>query len=736
MNPSKFLTNTFLALALLAGGCAGGPHAASVPATQPTISHAPAAAPAAASSRFVGPKTRREDRVEVQHGVSVADPYRWLEDPDSAETAAWVAAENKVTFSYLEKIPAREEVHKRLTELWDYAKFGIPEKQGGRYFFTENDGLRNQAPVYVLDSLDGKPRLLLDPNTLSADGTVALRDAAYSRDGKRMAYGLSAAGSDWETWKVRDVDTATDLSDELRWVKFSGAAWTADSAGFYYCRYDEPKAGGELEDANYFQKVFYHRVGTPQSADRLAFDRPDQKDLGFSPLVTDDGRYLVISVTRGTEVKNGFYYQDLSDPEAKVVRLLDTFDATYGFLGNEGPTFWFETTLDAPRARVIAIDIRHPERANWQEVIPERADTLQAAHAIGNGFVGTYLHDAASRIEVFDREGKSVRTVALPGLATVDGFSGEVGDTETFYSLASYNRPTTIFRYDLATGASTVFREPKLGFDPEGYETRQVFYTSKDGTRVPMFLSGKKGWSDRGKLPVLLYGYGGFNIPVTPGFSVRNLVWMERGGLLAVASLRGGGEYGEAWHLGGSKLKKQNGFDDFIAAAEYLIKEGITTPAQIAINGRSNGGLLVGAALTQRPDLFGAALPGVGVLDMLRFHKFTIGWGWVSDYGSPDDPAEFKALYAYSPYHNTKPGTAYPPTLITTADHDDRVVPAHSFKFAAALQHAQGGPAPILIRIETKAGHGGGKPTGKQIEEATDELAFTIQALGLPGSAK
>lgn len=733
MSLPKFLTRSFFGLTLLVGGCAGGPQAASAP----TISHASAAsAPAAAPSRFVGPETRREDRVEVQHGVSVPDPYRWLEDPDSAETTAWVAAENKVTYGYLEKVPARAEIKKRLTELWNFARFSIPTKRGGRYFFTANDGLQNQPPVYVLDSLDGTPRLLLDPNKLSTDGTVSLHDSAASRDGKRWAYGLSAAGSDWETWKVRDVDTGNDLADELRWVKFSGAAWTADSAGFYYCRYDEPKAGGELDDTNFFQKVFYHRIGTPQSSDRLAFDRPDQKDLGFYPQVTDDGRYLVLAVTRGTEVKNGFYYQDLSSPASPVVRLLDTFDAEYSFLGNDGETFWFATTLDAPRGRVIAIDLRHPERTHWREVIPERADTLQTASAVGDGFVGSYLHDASSRIEVFDRAGKSVRTVALPGLATVNGFNGEVGDPETFYSLVSYNRPATIYRYDLSSGTSNPFREPKLGFDPNEYETREVFYSSKDGTKVPLFLSGKKGWSEKGKLPVLLYGYGGFNISVTPAFSVRNLVWMERGGLLAVAALRGGGEYGEAWHLAGAKLKKQNVFDDFISAAEYLVKEGITTPKQIAVNGRSNGGLLVGAVLTQRPDLFGAALPGVGVMDMLRFHKFTIGWGWVSDYGSPDDPEEFKAIFAYSPYHNTKPGTAYPPTLITTADHDDRVVPAHSFKFAAALQHAQGGPAPILIRIETRAGHGGGKPTTKQIEEATDELAFTIQALGLPGSAQ
>ena len=727
MKVSRFLARGPLVLSLFALGGASGSHAAPAPETPQAVSAPP---------RFVGPETRREDLVEVQHGVPVADPYRWLEDPDSAETAAWVAAQNKVTFAYLEKIPARPEIKKRLTELWNFAKFGVPEKHGGRYFFTENDGLKNQAPIYVLDSLDAKPRLLLDPNTLSADGTVALRDAGFSHDGKRMAYGLSAAGSDWETWKVRDVETGVDLSDELRWVKFSGAAWTADNAGFFYSRFAEPKAGSELEDTNYFQKVYYHRLGTPQSEDRLAYERPDQKDLGFTAGVTDDGRYLILVVSRGTEVKNGIYYQDLRDPASPVVRLLDTFDAEYAFLGNDGPIFWIATTLDAPRGRVVAIDVRRPERESWKEVIPERADTLQRAWALGDGFVASYLHDAAARIEVFDREGKSVRTVALPGLADVKGFEGTVGDPETFYSLVSFNRPATIYRYDLKTGESTVFRQPKLGFDPEDFETRQVFYTSKDGTRVPMFLSGKKGWSDRGKHPVLLYGYGGFNISMTPAFSVRSLVWMERGGLLAVANLRGGGEYGEAWHLGGSKLKKQNGFDDFIAAAEYLVKENVTTPAQIAIHGRSNGGLLVGAALTQRPDLFGAAIPGVGVLDMLRFHKFTIGWGWVSDYGSPDDPEEWKVLRAYSPYHNVKPGTAYPPTMITTADHDDRVVPAHSFKFAAALQHAQGGPAPILIRIETKAGHGAGKPTTKQIEEATDELAFLIQALGLPGSAK
>ncbi len=740
MNPVKLpeVLTDVCAVALLVGGM-GGIGAMAAPALA-----ASAAAPAAsantqavsAASPYAAPPTRREDHVDVLHGVSVADPYRWLEDDNSAETTAWVAAQNKVTFGYLDKIPARPEIKKRLTELWDFARFTLPEKRGGRYFFASNDGLQNQSPVYVLDKVDGTPRLLIDPNTLSSDGTVALADSAASRDGKRWAYGLSTAGSDWEIWKVRDVDTGKDLSDELRWVKFSGAAWTGDSAGFYYCRYDEPKAGGELDDTNYFQKVFYHRVGTPQSEDKLAYERKDQKDLGFGVQVTDDGRYLVLSVTRGTEVKNAFYYQDLKTPGSPVVRLLDDFDAVYTFLGNDGQTFWFSTTLDAPRGRVIAIDLAHPERANWREVIPQRDDTLRSATAVGGGFVGNYLHDAASRIEVFDRGGKSVRTVALPGLATVNGFQGEVGDPETFYSLNAFNRPPTIYRYDLASGTSTVFREPKLGFNPDDYETKEVFFTSKDGTRVPLFLTGKKGWNERGKSPVLLYGYGGFNISVTPAFAVRSVVWMERGGVLAIASLRGGGEYGEAWHLGGSKLKKQNVFDDFIAAAEYLTKEGIAGPKQIVINGRSNGGLLVGAVLTQRPDLFGAALPGVGVMDMLRFHKFTIGWGWTSDYGSPDDPEEFKALYAYSPYHNIKPGTVYPPTLVTTGDHDDRVVPAHSFKFAAALQNAQAGPAPVLIRIETRAGHGGGKPTAKQIEEATDELSFAIQALGMPGSAK
>ncbi|HXU44632.1 MAG TPA: prolyl oligopeptidase family serine peptidase, partial [Thermoanaerobaculia bacterium] len=599
MKPRKILATFALFAAGAAAHAANAMGGASGPAERaqdagPAASEAlapkaPASAPAPA--RFEAPAARREDHVDELHGVKVADPYRWLEDPDSAETRSWIDAENHLTFGYLAKIPAREPLKKRLTELWNYAKFGVPVKRGGHYFFTWNDGLRNQAPIYVLDRLDGEPRLLLDPNGLSADGTVALKDFAVSHDGRLMAYGLSSAGSDWEIWKVRDVATGKDLADELRWVKFSAAAWTLDDAGFFYSRFAEPHAGTELEDANYFQKVYYHRVGTPQAEDRLVYERTDQKELGFIGTVTDDGHYLVITVWRGTEIKNGSYYQDLTKPGSPVVRLLDTFDASYGFLGNDGPTFFFQTDLAAPRGRVIAIDVRDPDRSKWREMIPQGADALQAARAVGPGFVGLYLHDAASRVEVFDAAGKSKRAVQLPGLATVDGFLGERGDDETFYSLESFSRPATIYRYDLGTGASTVFREPKLGFDPDAYETRQVFYPSKDGTKVPMFLTGRKGWKEDGSAPVLLYGYGGFNISITPDFHVRNLVWMERGGLLAIANLRGGGEYGEEWHLAGAKLKKQNVFDDFAAAAEWLVKNHVTTREKLIIDGRSNGGL-------------------------------------------------------------------------------------------------------------------------------------------------
>ena len=680
--------------------------------------------------RIVYPESPRAGQVDDYHGVKVADPYRWLEDLDSEQTRAWVEAQNRVTSAYLAALPEREPIRKRLTELWNYERYGVPIQHGGRYFFTRNDGLQNQNVLYRVDTLGGEPKVVLDPNTLSADGTIALSGLSVSEDGKLLAYGLSSGGSDWQEWKVREVETGRDLPDHLSWVKFSGAAWTHDHKGFFYSRYDEPKEGRPLEEANFYQKLYYHRLGTPQSEDELVYQRPDQKELGFNAVVTEDGRYLVIHAWKGTETENGIYYKDLSVPGSPVVELLGVFEAAYSFIGNDGPVFWFQTDSQAPRGRVVAIDLRNPAREHWRELIPQSPETLQGVACLNDTFVALYLKDAHSQVRQLDLSGKPLRKLDLPGLGSVDGFTGKRTDRETFYVFTSFTTPGTIYRYDLETGTSTVFRQPKIaGFDPNQYETRQVFYTSKDGTRVPMFLTYKKGLKLDGKNPTFLYGYGGFAVSITPAFSLSHVVWMERGGIYAVANLRGGGEYGEDWHQAGSKLKKQNVFDDFIAAGEWLVANGYTSPRKLAIAGYSNGGLLTAASMVQRPDLFGAVIVGVGVLDMLRFHKFTIGWGWTSDYGSPDDPEEFKVLYAYSPYHNLKAGTAYPPTLITTADHDDRVVPAHSFKFAAALQRANGGPNPTLIRIETRAGHGGGKPVSKKIEEAADELSFLFNAL-------
>ncbi len=675
------------------------------------------------------PKARKQDQVDDYHGVKVADPYRWLEQADSAETKAWVEAENKVTFAFLNTIPERERIKARLTKLWDYEKFGAPSRHGNRYFYTYNSGLQNQSVLYWTSSLTGAGKLLLDPNKLSADGTVALSGGAFSDDGKLMAYGLSASGSDWQEWHVREVETGKDLPDVIKWVKFSGASWTKDGKGFFYSRYDEPNEKTRLQDANYFQKLYYHRLGTPQSDDILIYHRNDQKEWGFGGGVTDDGRYLIVNVWKGTDQKNLLFYKDLSDPNAKVIELIRDFDAEYSFIDNDGPVFWLKTDLNSPRGRVMAIDTRKPERSNWKELIPQSAETIEGVSALNNQFVVTYLKDAHSQIKVFDLHGKYVREIELPGLGSAGGFSGKRSDTETFYTYTSFNTPPVIYRCELKTGKSTVFKQAKVDFNPNDYETQQVFYHSKDGTRVPMFITYKKGLKLAGSNPTILYGYGGFNISLTPAFSPANLVWMEMGGVYAQPSLRGGGEYGEEWHQQGTKLRKQNVFDDFIAAAEWLIAHKYTSTPKLAISGGSNGGLLVGACLTQRPDLFGAALPAVGVMDMLRFQKFTIGWAWTSDYGSSDNADEFKALYAYSPLHNLKAGVKYPATLITTADHDDRVVPAHSFKFAARLQEVQAGDAPVLIRIETKAGHGAGKPTTKIIEEAADKFGFLVKVL-------
>jgi prolyl oligopeptidase len=542
-----------------------------------------------------------------------------------------------------------------------------------------------------------------------------------------MAYGLSQAGSDWVEWRVRDIESGVDLPEHLKWVKFSGASWTKDSLGFYYSGYDAPQ-GDALAEVNYYQKLYYHQVGTPQSQDRLVYDRPDQKEWGFAAGVTEDGNYLIISVWKGTDSKNLVFYQDLTQPQSPVVELINTFNASYDFLGNEGSIFWFRTDRDAPRGRIVAIDSTQPE--TWQEIIPQAPETLENISLLNNQFVANYLQDAHTVIKIFTLEGSFVREVELPGIGSAGGFGGKRYDQETFYTFTSFTSPSTIYHYNLETGESSLYRRSQVDFLAENYETQQVFYQSKDGTAIPMFITHKKGLVLDGNNPTLLYAYGGFNASLSPYFSVSNLVWMEMGGVYAVPNLRGGGEYGEEWHEAGMKLNKQNVFDDFIAAAEWLIAKKYTSNRKLAISGASNGGLLVGACMTQRPDLFGAALPAVGVMDMLRFHKFTIGWAWCSEYGSPDNPEEFAAIYAYSPLHNLKPGTSYPPTLITTADHDDRVVPSHSFKFAAALQAAHAGDNPVLIRIETKAGHGAGKPISKVIAEIADEWGFLIHVLG------
>jgi prolyl oligopeptidase len=677
------------------------------------------------------PVARQMDQTDDYHGTLVKDPYRWLEDPDSPETRAWIEAENKITFAWLEEIPCRDKIADRLTDLWNYEKYSAPYKVGDRYFFSKNDGLQSQSVLYYVNSLDDEPHVLLDPNKLSEDGTVALSGTAISDDGNLIAYAISEAGSDWQEWFVREVATGRDRPDHLKWMKFRGIAWTPDNAGFFYTRYEAPKEGAELQDLNKFPKVYYHKLGDEQSADKLVYHRPDDGDLGFGCQVTDDGRYLIIYVSRGTERLNGIWYKDLKVAESEVKGLLTDFDAQYSFVDNEGPVFWFRTDKDAPRGRVVAIDTQRPAMDSWKEIIPQSNDALRGVSVLDDKFVCAYLAHAQSKIRIFDLDGKFIRNVDLPSIGSAGGFGGKRDYRETFYTFSNFMTPPTIYRYDMRTGESTLFRRPDVDFNPDDYLTKQVFYASKDGTLVPMFITHKKGIRLDNNNPTFLYGYGGFNIPITPHFSVSRLVWMEMGGIYAVANIRGGGEYGKEWHQAGAKLNRQNVFDDFIAAGEWLCSSGYTQPEKLSINGGSNGGLLVAACTAQRPDLFGAAIPEVGVLDMLRFHKFTIGWAWVSDYGSPDDPEEFAALYKYSPLHNLKKGTHYPATLIMTGDHDDRVVPAHSFKYAAALQAAQGGPDPVLIRIETRAGHGAGKPTEMRIQEAADKLAFLVRALGM-----
>jgi len=677
------------------------------------------------------PETKKSEVIDTIHGIKIPDPYRWLEDDNAEDTKAWVKAQNDVTFGYLDKIPERDAIKKRLTELWNYERFSTPFKEGGRYFFSRNDGLQNQSVIYTMKKLDDEPRVLLDPNTLSEDGTVALSGYSISDDGNFFAYGVSDGGSDWQTYRVRDIATGKDLSDKIEWIKFSGASWTKDGKGFYYSRYAAPEAGAKLSGSNYYQKLYYHKLGTPQSEDELIYERPDQKDWGFGGSVTEDGKYLIISVWQGTERKNRVYYKDLTKKDAEVVKLLDDYDAEYAFLGHDDGVFYFRTDLNAPRGRVIAIDTAKPARDNWKELIPEAEETLQGAGITYNMFVTSYLKDAHTQVKLYDLKGKHVRDVELPGIGSASGFGGKRDQRGTFYSFNSFATPSTIYKYDMKTGKSEIYKRPDVNFDPDQFVTKQVFYPSKDGTKVPMFITHRKGLKLDGSNPTYLYGYGGFNISLTPRFSLANVAWMEMGGVYAQANLRGGGEYGKDWHNAGRLLNKQNVFDDFISAGEWLIANKYTRSDKLAIGGGSNGGLLVGACITQRPDLFGAALPAVGVLDMLRFHLFTIGHAWTSDYGKIEDKKVFDVLYAYSPYHNVKAGTCYPPTMITTGDHDDRVVPAHSFKFAAALQEAQSCEKPTLIRIETRAGHGAGKPTSIVIQEVADKWAFLVKSLNM-----
>ena len=713
---------------------------------------------AAAGDRMSYSPTKKIDHVDELHGVQVPDPYRWLEDDVrvSTDVADWVAAKNKETFAYLGSIPQREAIKSRLTELWNYEKYGAPFKAGRRYCYFKNDGLQNQSVLYKLDSLNGEPSVLIDPNAWSKDGTVALGATSFSDDGRYVAYSVADAGSDWNTWRIIEVATGRLLADELRWVKFSGANWTPDNKGFFYCRYDEPLAGEAFQKTNLNQKVFYHRVGTAQSEDVLVYKRPDEPTWGFGLKVSEDGRYLVINIWKGTDDKYRVLYKDLTEPYGMPIDLIENFESEYSFIGNDGTTFYFVTDLDAPRKRIVAIDIasgspvapRQEARATndivsektqqasrplprVREVIAQSTETLVNADIVGNQFVLTYLKDAKTQVKLHAIDGKFVREVAFPGIGTAAGFGGKRTDTETFYSFSSFATPPSTFRFDLLTGESTLLRQAKVKFNPDDYLVEQVFYPSKDGTKVPMFITRKKTTKLDGTNPTLLYAYGGFAISLTPSFSVSRVAWLEMGGILAIPNLRGGGEYGEEWHKAGTKLKKQNVFDDFIAAAEWLIANKYTSSKKLAIQGGSNGGLLVGACMTQRPDLYAACLPAVGVMDMLRFHKFTAGRFWVDDFGSADNPDEFKALLAYSPYHNLKPNTKYPATLVTTADTDDRVVPGHSFKFAARLQEHHTGDAPTLIRIETRAGHGAGKPTAKLIEEAADLWAFLVKNLGM-----
>jgi prolyl oligopeptidase len=674
------------------------------------------------------PETRKTDHVDVYFGNTIADPYRWLENDTSAETAAWVEAENKVTNEYLAKIPFRDKIHKRLETLWDYPKQSAPFKKGKWIFFQKNDGMQNQNVLYVQEGLKGTPRILLDPNTLSADGTVALGDLNPSRDGSYLAVSINKAGSDWTEYYVYDVASGKKLNDKIEWVKFSGASWLGD--GFYYSRYDAPGKGKELSNKNEYHKVYFHKLGTPQSDDKLIYENRNYPLRNYYAGVTEDERFLILSESESTS-GNSLYVRDMAKAGSNFVKIADGFKNEYGVIDNIGDKLLIKTNDGAPKSKLVLVDPANPAAAKWKTIIPEKPEVLQWVSICGGRLFANYMKDATDIVYSYDFEGKQLGEVSFPVPGTITSFNGEKRDNTVFYGFTSFTYPTTIFTYDVAQNASEVFYKPPIDFDASKYVSKQVFYTSKDGTKIPMFIVHKKGLRMNGNNPTLLYGYGGFSASMTPGFSISRLLLFENGGVFAMPNIRGGGEYGEEWHEAGTKLKKQNVFDDFIAAAEYLIKEKYTSPEKLAISGGSNGGLLIGACMNQRPDLFRVCIPAVGVMDMLRFHKFTIGWAWTGDYGSSDDSTQFRYLLGYSPLHNIKKGTCYPATLITTADHDDRVVPAHSFKFAATLQGKQGCNNPVLIRIETKAGHGAGKPTAKIIDEVADMYSFVFYNLGM-----
>jgi prolyl oligopeptidase len=694
------------------------------------------------------PEARRSDKVDDYFGQKVADPYRWMEEIDSPETGAWIAAERAGTAAALAQMPERDPIRSRLMALWNYPKFGLPFKRGGRMFYRKNDGLQNQAVLYVIDAPGVDPRVLIDPNTLSAEGTVALTQTSPTDDGKLLGYGLAMAGSDWNELHVRDVATGRDLPDVIHWVKFSAPSWTHDGAGFFYERYPEVAKGDKLFGTLSGRQLYYHRLGTEQSSDRLILEMKDHPDWFFSAGVTDDGRYLVIHVSQNTMTQNALYYSDLGDPAAPrldspMVHLLSKFDAEYSIVGNAGAVFFVQTTLGAPLGRVVAIDLASPDSPNWKAPVPQGADSIEESSLVGGKLVVSTLHDAKGRLSVYGTDGAPRGDIILPGIGAVTGISGTTTDPELFYGFSSFLTPPSIMSRNLDSGAEAVFQKPETPFDPSRYETTEVFYPSKDGTRIPMFITARKGLKRDGSAPAWLYGYGGFNISFPPAFSVPTAVWHEMGGIYVQANLRGGGEYGEAWHLAGTKERKQNVFDDFIAAADYIVNQGYTKRDRLVIDGRSNGGLLVGAVLNQRPDLCAVALPTVGVMDMLRYHKFTVGAAWASDYGNSDDAAGFRYLRAYSPLHTIRAGAKYPPVLVATGDHDDRVFPAHSFTYAATLQFEASkvpGSGPILIRIEPNAGHGGSSgtsPVSKTIDEWADKMGFAAHflpagALSLP----